>query len=83
MKYVFIINPVAGKGGGQEALQREIQAFFAPGEYEIHRTTGPGEATEFVSRYPAGEACFVACGGDGTLNEVVSGLVGQIGRAHV
>ncbi len=77
MKYVFIINPVAGKGGGQEALQREIQAFFAPGEYEIHRTTGPGEATEFVSRYPAGEACFVACGGDGTLNEVVSGLVGR------
>ena len=76
MKYVFIVNGRFKDGilpGLQEQIDREDI------DYEIHVTKGKGEATLFVNIYcdlnPADEVCFVACGGSGTVNEVVSALV--------
>ena len=76
MKFVFVVNPTAGKGNWWQALQKEVENVFSQdkGEYEFHVTQAPGEAIEFVFHYPLGPACFVACGGDGTLNEVITGL---------
>ncbi|MBQ3242821.1 MAG: diacylglycerol kinase family lipid kinase [Oscillospiraceae bacterium] len=78
--FVFIINPVAGKGLHTEQLTENVRTFFEKngGSFEIHFTTGKGDALTFVRDYlPSGETCFVACGGDGTLHEVINGAVGK------
>lgn len=89
MRYVFLVNPRAGKHA--RALERlpEIQAFFAAhpevGGYRIRVTDAPGAATamareEAVKAREEGEPiCLVACGGDGTLMETASGMAGQAG----
>ena len=74
MKHIFVVNPAAGGGAAPNYVREHFSGL--PGA-EIYETTGPGDATEFVRRRSAasGEAlCFVACGGDGTVNEVASGL---------
>ena len=50
MKHVFIVNPAAGNGKIQEALlPRILDAVKKWGaDYEIHRTSGPGEATTYT-----------------------------------
>ena len=80
MKHLFLINPAAGKKGSTEALENRIRAIFAPrGEpWEAILTRGPGHA-ETCARAAAetGEPVRIyACGGDGTLNEVVNGAAG-------
>ena len=83
MRHVFIINPTAGKRGSTEALREQIGRTVAGREYTIAVTGGPGEA-ETLARQAAetGEAVrLYACGGDGTLNEVVNGAAGFAGAA--
>ena len=77
MKHIFIINPVAGNGIDNVTYSEKIkQAFTELGieDYEIHVTTGVGNANEFAKEKVAtGEHVrFYACGGDGTLSEVVN-----------
>jgi YegS/Rv2252/BmrU family lipid kinase len=44
----------------------------------LQETTGPGEATELAKRATIdGRQLVIACGGDGTINEVVNGLAGS------
>lgn len=88
MKHIFILNPAAGKGDWSGRLRAEIVEEFAAngGSYEIHITRAGGEATSFVRGVCEGageeELRFYACGGDGTLCEVVNGAVGH-SRASV
>jgi len=85
MKHCFVINPAAGNGKEQEAmLPRILSAAKSWGaEYEIHRTSGPGEAITFVRGRlddNDGEAIrFYACGGDGTACEILNGIYGAEG----
>ena len=80
MKYIFVVNPMAGEGGAEEKLRAAIEALPQKDECEVYVTKAVGDATEFVKRTVAennGEALrFIACGGDGTINEVFSGAVG-------
>jgi len=82
MKYCFVINPAAGNGKVQEALLPRILAAVKQWrcDYEIHRTSGPGEATTYVrTRLTENEdekVRFYCCGGDGTVGEVLNGLYG-------
>src|SRR5213078_1850366 len=47
-------------------------------EAELTETTAPGHAIEIAQQACAqGRQLVIACGGDGTLNEVVNGLAGQ------
>ncbi|MDD3192526.1 MAG: diacylglycerol kinase family protein [Oscillospiraceae bacterium] len=78
--FIFIVNPVAGKGLHAKRLCSDIKDYFSCRalDYEIHCTGGIGDALAFVRDYPSKEGrrlCFVACGGDGTLHEVVNGAV--------
>lgn len=78
MEHIFIINPIAGKGKSLVWEQR-IQDHFRrnPGSYRIEFTKSPGDATEIARRHAAeGPKRIYAVGGDGTLNEVLNGLVG-------
>lgn len=80
MKYIFVVNPMAGEGGAEEKLRAAIEALPQKDECEVYVTKAVGDATEFVKKTVAenkGEVLrFIACGGDGTINEVFSGAVG-------
>ncbi len=82
MKHFFFINPVAGQGGSTNQLEAEIKKTFEknPDEYEIVFTNSKGDAEIQARRIAEAlegeEARFFACGGDGTANEVLNGMVG-------
>ena len=78
MKYVFIINPIAGKGKGEDIIP-EIERYFGERtNYKIYVTKCDGEATEIAKREAAtGDKMRIfACGGEGTAFEVINGIVG-------
>ena len=76
MRHLFIINPNAGKRKATERLEGQIRALTEP--WEIVYTTQPGDARRCAqAAAESGEAVRIyACGGDGTLNEVVNGAAG-------
>ncbi len=84
MKTIFVLNPVAGKGRGLDKIKEEIdQAAAKLGvEAGIYLTKSVGDAEKFaklVCRETAekGETIkLIACGGDGTVNEVLNGIMG-------
>ncbi len=81
MKHCFIINPYAGKGKRTEELNGKIREVCkaAGVDFEIYMTVGEGDATEYVVKtarsHSDEELRFYACGGDGTLCEVVCGVM--------
>ncbi len=79
MRYVFIINPVAGKGKGPEAIIPKIKEYFKDIEnYTVYVTSYKGEAREIAeNQAKTGDALRIfACGGEGTFFEVLNGAVG-------
>ncbi len=80
MKHFFIINPAAGKKDRTEELQSRISAACgARGlDFEIGVSAGPGGCAALARSAAASgrEMRLYACGGDGTLNEVVNGACG-------
>ncbi len=77
MKTVFIINPCAGQGDSLQLLIDKIEN-LSGFDTEIYITTSAGDATRYVRQFceTVGAARFIACGGDGTLNEVLNGAIG-------
>lgn len=79
MKYVFIVNPVAGKGkAGNYISEIETICKEKNVEFEVYVTTGVGDAKNYTRRLgeDGEETCVFACGGDGTLFEVINGSIG-------
>ena len=78
MRHFFIINPSAGRENSSRRLMEEIRHVFTPAEFVIAVTTGPGDARRLAQRaVDSGEDTRIyACGGDGTLNEVVNAAAG-------
>ena len=72
---LLIINPNAGTRQGRRFLPEMISIFNRAGYLcSVYVTEKRGDAVDFA-RAHAGEAdLVVACGGDGTLNEVLTGL---------
>ncbi len=75
---LLIHNPNAGNGGGRRRrmLDAARHVFAAGGiQSDLAETTGPGHATEIAQRAASeGRGLVIACGGDGTLNEIINGL---------
>ncbi len=76
MRHIFIINPVAGKGNYQQDIENNINNFLKNKEieYEIYYTKFKGDINDFVISKCKDEVStvFYACGGDGTLHEVIN-----------
>lgn len=81
MKHIFIINPAAGKNKAACDMIPKIKSFGETKklDFEIYETKGPGDATEYIKSLPESETItrFYACGGDGTVFEVVNGAYGR------
>lgn len=82
MTNYFFVNPAAGQGKGIDKFIADIkvsaEALSMPYEIYVTKAAGDGENT---ARRIAGELCgaparFYACGGDGTLNEIINGSFG-------
>ena len=80
MKHIFIINPRAGRKNGAAHLMDQIEALRRVHNLtcETVLTGRQGHAEEVARRAAeSGEAVrLYACGGDGTLNEVLNGAAG-------
>ena len=82
MKHIFIYNPTAGKDNSKRiaALQEKMSADYSHLQYEFYPTKAAKDATAYVrsrcEAEPLEQLRFYACGGDGTANEVLHGIVG-------
>ncbi|EYE88980.1 diacylglycerol kinase [Fervidicella metallireducens AeB] len=79
MGILFIINPVAGKGKAEKIVPI-IQEICEKCniDYKILHTTKPKEGTELAKwGTENGYERIISVGGDGTLNEVMNGVVGS------
>jgi diacylglycerol kinase (ATP) len=78
MKAFVVLNPAAGKSAHEavrEALRRRFGASRI--EYEVHETLKTQKVGEIVrARMREGFDLAVAAGGDGTVSDVIDGLVG-------
>ncbi|MGC8497051.1 MAG: diacylglycerol/lipid kinase family protein [Thermoplasmata archaeon] len=77
MKAFFIVNPVAGNGRGKRVWEEiRDKLFKSIGEQDYKFTDFPGDATDLArDAVDRGYDTIVSCGGDGTVNEVLNGLV--------
>lgn len=78
MRHVFIVNPMAGKRDSVQKLLARIREVYPQGGYEVYATQGMGDARRLaLEAIEGGEPVrLYACGGDGTLNEVVNAAAG-------
>ena len=78
MKLQFIVNPASKTGRGIEIWQAVEAVLKSSGiEYEVYFTERAGHGTELARQLTEseGEHRIIALGGDGTVNEVVNGIV--------
>jgi diacylglycerol kinase family enzyme len=80
---LLIVNPSSGKMGGGRALRRFVAAVERSlGDVDIQATERRGHAIDLARRGALeGRGVVVAVGGDGTLNEVVNGVMQARGAA--
>ena len=75
-KMLFIMNPFAGMKRANRHLA-DILLTFTQAGYEVitHMTRGRGDATAVAREKGKDVDLVVCCGGDGTLNETITGLL--------
>ena len=74
---LLIVNPLSGRGKIRGELLRVVE-IFSNNDYNVtvYPTKSRGDATVKMSSLTSGEYdIIVVCGGDGTLNEVITGLM--------
>ncbi|MCR4804597.1 MAG: acylglycerol kinase family protein, partial [Clostridia bacterium] len=81
MKHIFVVNPAAGNGAALRDILPKIHKALTgfADDYEIHRTLSEQETILYCRQKCAfeGDVRFYACGGDGTVNNVLTGIAGH------
>ena len=75
LRYLFIVNPKAGKGRFKKLIPLIKNWFPKNIPYDIVISQFPGEARDMIGKRFEEYDVFVAAGGDGTVNEVSAELV--------
>ena len=76
MKLLFIYNPHSGTGRIRMQLSDILEIMVRAGyEVSVHPTQAVGDAASVVAERASGYDLVVCCGGDGTLDETVTGLI--------
>ena len=80
MKYIFIINPIAGNDDKAKIFSRIKSTFrMSNDEMIVEPTHERGDAQLIAKKYAkeyGSECVIVSCGGDGTVHEIANGLAG-------
>lgn len=80
MKHIFIVNTVAGEHSCLEEVKKAIANESEAIDYELFTPNSAkdnvSQIKEYLEAHPDEEVRFYACGGDGTLNKVASGIYG-------
>ncbi len=80
-KATIICNPGAGSVDDREKIRAQLQGYP---DAEIRFTEEAGDGTHFAAEaVESGREVVIAAGGDGTLNEVLNGIVAGIDRVKV
>lgn len=75
-KMLFVLNPFAGTRKANKVLAEILSVFNRAGyAVQTYITDGPGDAVTAVEAFGPGMDMIVCCGGDGTMNETVTGLL--------
>lgn len=75
-KLLFVMNPCAGMRKANKVLPDILGLFNRYGyDVHVHITEGRRDAEEVVAQRAADMDLVVCCGGDGTFNETVSGVL--------
>ena len=75
-RMLFVMNPHAGQKKANRHLAEIISIFNRAGfEVVIHMTECQGDATQVVQQRAKDMDLVVCCGGDGTFNEAMTGLL--------
>lgn len=77
MKTLFVVNPCSGRGKIKTELMDIIKIFCDAG-YEVttYVTSCLGDGADIAEKAEAkGYELIVCCGGDGTLNEIITGIM--------
>ncbi|MBO6057379.1 MAG: hypothetical protein J6P64_04055 [Bacteroidales bacterium] len=80
MKHIFIVNTVAGEHSCLEEVKKAIANESEAIDYELFTPNSAkdnvSQIKEYLEAHPDEDVRFYACGGDGTLNKVASGIYG-------
>ena len=75
-KLLFIMNPFAGQRRANRYLTDILTLFNRAGyDITVYMTAGPGDGARMVEEKAADMDLIVCCGGDGTFNETVTGML--------
>ena len=80
-KKIIILNPAAQS---DKAARLADRLAALSGGVEIRLSTMPGDAEQIArTAIQEGYTTIIAAGGDGTINEVVNGIAGDVGEKRV
>lgn len=83
-KALLIVNPCSGRNKSRASIDEIVEKLSDKGyELEVHKTTCQGDATEIVKRELKDNNIVVCCGGDGTLNETINGVMDMPKRVPI
>lgn len=75
-KLLLIVNPHSGRAKMRTELLKVVEILSTDYEVTVYPTKRQGDATVRAANLKNGEFdLIVACGGDGTLNEVITGMM--------
>ena len=76
MKYKLIANPAAGRGKARKAVPKVVEVLKKKGVlFDLELTKGPRDAAAIARRAAPDFDAVIVVGGDGTVNDVVPGML--------